>query len=127
MISMTFTGPFLQILQAPFRKVVVFYNRDRQNRHLDSEQFRFVPRTCPSVRWQAESAALRPQGVSHHERAGRRGETGLGFRHRLGHAVFDGSPTDYGSVGTRSGLRPRRHPALDVPPTQLASADEVIE
>ena len=22
--------------------------------HLDSEHFRFTPRTCPSVRWQAE-------------------------------------------------------------------------
>ena len=40
---------------------------------------------------------------------------------------FVSSPTDYGFVGTRSGLRPRRHPALDVPPTLLARADEVIE
>ena len=43
--------------------------------HLDSEHFRFTPRTCPSVRWQAE---LGPK-ENLHERAGYRGETGLGF------------------------------------------------
>ena len=43
--------------------------------HLDSEHFRFDPRTCPSVRWQAE---LGPK-ENLHERAGYRGETGLGF------------------------------------------------
>src|SRR5262249_62324432 len=30
----------------PSVKVVVFYNRERQNRRLDSEHFRFAPRTC---------------------------------------------------------------------------------
>src|SRR6516162_10128500 len=38
-----------------------------------------------------------------HERAGCRGETGLGFRHRVGRGVFDPGPPV--SVGIRSGLK----------------------
>src|SRR6516162_2344368 len=36
-------------LQAPFYKSCRFYNRERQNRRLDSEHFRFAPRTCRSL------------------------------------------------------------------------------
>jgi hypothetical protein len=48
MISMTFTG-------SPFLKSCRFLqSRPRQNRRVDSEQFRFIPRACPSVWWQAD-------------------------------------------------------------------------
>jgi hypothetical protein len=51
MISMTFTGPLLQ------RKLSFFTIHDRAKiRRVDSEEFRFVPRTCPSVWWQADCA-----------------------------------------------------------------------
>src|SRR5262249_30295397 len=52
-------------------------------RRVDSEEFRFVSRTGPSVWWQADCA----------RRAGRRGEAGVGFRPHLGGAVLDaGAP-----------------------------------
>src|SRR6202008_4995580 len=47
---------------------------------LDSEHFRFA-RTCPSVRFQGDPCIATPRRPRH-ERAGCRGETGLGFRHR---------------------------------------------
>jgi hypothetical protein len=51
MISMTFTGPLLQ------RKLSFFTIHDRAKiRRVDSEEFRFVPRTGPSVWWQADCA-----------------------------------------------------------------------
>jgi hypothetical protein len=53
MISMTLKAPFC-------KKLSFFYNRDRQNRRVDSEEFRFVPRTCPSVWWQADCAGGDP-------------------------------------------------------------------
>src|SRR5262245_3050367 len=50
MTSMTFTGP-------PSVKSCRFLqSRPRQSRRVDSEEFRFVPRTCPSVWWQADRA-----------------------------------------------------------------------
>src|SRR6516162_10604654 len=59
MISMTFTGP-------PSVKSCRFLqSRSRQSRRVDSEEFRFVPRTCPSVWWQCEGGvpiALLRQG-----------------------------------------------------------------
>src|SRR5258707_6366409 len=49
-ISMTFTGP-------PSVKSCRFLqSRPRQSRRVDSEEFRFVPRTCPYVWWQADCA-----------------------------------------------------------------------
>src|SRR5262249_62212098 len=83
MISMTFTGPLLQ------RKLSFFTIHDRAKiRRVDSEEFRFVSRTGPSVWWQADCA----------RRAGRRGEAGLGFRHHVGRAVLDPGPPGHGSV-----------------------------
>src|SRR5262249_57723858 len=77
MISMTFTGPLLQ------RKLSFFTIHDRAKiRRVDSEEFRFVSRTGPSVWWQADCA----------RRAGRRGEAGVGFRHHVGRAVLDPRP-----------------------------------
>src|SRR5215813_13431620 len=50
MISMTFTGP-------PSVKSCRFLqSRPRQSRRVDSEEFRFVPKTCPYVWWQADCA-----------------------------------------------------------------------
>src|SRR5215467_10475156 len=68
MISMTFTG-------LPSAKSCRFlHSRTRQNRRIDLEEFRFVPRTCPSVWWQADCAragahCIATPGRIHHEQA----------------------------------------------------------
>ena len=82
-----------------------------RSRH--SEQFRFAPRICSSVQWQPEHAGIHACYLSnncdpkenHHERAGCRGETGLGFRLRVGHTLFDPGSPGHASVGIRSGLK----------------------
>ena len=58
-----------------------------------------------------------------HERAGCRGETGLGFRHRVGRGVFDPGPLGHASVGIRPGLKDTavpgwQPPARDTQPTR---------
>src|SRR5215831_1567052 len=65
-----------------------------------------------------------------HERAGYRGETGLGFRHRVSRGVFDPGPPGHASVGTRPGLKDTAVPgwqplARDTQPTrEVGSAHE---
>src|SRR5262249_15720490 len=70
----------------------------RAGQRLDSEQFRSAPRTCRPLYGRLSVPHCDPRRI-HRERAGRKGETGLAFRRRVGRAVFDPDPPGHASVG----------------------------
>jgi hypothetical protein len=51
-----------------------------------------------TVRGRGTHCIATPRRI-HHERAGRRGEAGLGVRHHVGRAVLDPGPPGHASVG----------------------------
>ena len=98
MISMTFTG-------TPSVKSCRFYNHDRAktNESIQNNSglsqgpvHRFGGRL--NVRGRGTHCITMPRRI-HHERAGPRGETGLGFRHHVGGAVLDPGPSGHASMG----------------------------
>src|SRR5262249_47044202 len=103
MISMTFIGP-------PSVKSCRFYNDDRAKadasiqKNSDLSQGPVHPFGGRlSVRAGSSPAVCQVvsdlKEVSHHERAGCRGETGLGFRHRVGCALFNPGSSAHGCMG----------------------------
>ena len=97
MISMTFTGP-------PFCKKLSFFTiataktdeSIQKNSGLSQGPFHpFGGRL--TVRGRGTHCIATPRRI-HHERAGRRGEAGLGFRHHVGRAVLDPGPPGRASV-----------------------------
>src|SRR5262245_2054361 len=84
-------------------------------------QFRFAPRTWPSVRWQAVGAEihacdLRPREI-HHETAGGRGAAGLGCRHHGGRVLLGSDPRGDAAVGIHSRLSAPLAPAARLGPS----------
>src|SRR5262249_8866046 len=82
---------------------------------LDSEQFRFAPRTWPCVRWQSDGAEIhacdwRPKEI-HHETAGGGGAAGLGCRHHGSRLLFGSNPRGDAAVGIHSRLSAPLAPA----------------
>jgi hypothetical protein len=73
----------------------------------DSEHFRFVPRTCPAIRWHADrrsSVCLRSKEIDH-ERASCTGAAGSGSQHCGSRVLFGPGPPNHASVGLRSSLK----------------------